>query len=142
MAAWGPQWRQRPWLVTPPPLGSAALCRQLLLFVAFSSNSGDGCKTVGGGTGKARGRGREHRTGQGTCISIRQSKSRLGCVPDFTSLKCIKGHFFSCLLAVSVFSPLPFPKSTSFLLLFTSARPCVTPFRLQLRFMFYVARVS
>lgn len=39
------------------------------------------------------------------------------------------GSFVSCLLPVSVSSPLPFPEPTSSRLLFTSAKPWVSHFR-------------
>lgn len=53
-----------------------------------------------------------------------------------------QGALLPCLLAFSVISPLPSPESISFLLLFTSVKPCVTHFRLQLGFTFCVAGFS
>jgi len=61
-----------------------------------------------GGVREERERGRDKkgkgRTGLGTCMSIRQSKSRLGCAPEFTSLGILRSIFllssgYQCLFA-------------------------------------------
>lgn len=73
-------------------------------------------------------RGRED--GTGTCVSMSPSKTRLGRGPDFTSLGILRAIFVLS-AGISVVSPLPSPKSTSFLPLFTSLKPCATHFPLQ-----------
>lgn len=46
------------------------------------------------GEGGGEGGEGERRAGLVTCVSIRQSKSRLGCVPEFTNLGILRAIFF------------------------------------------------
>lgn len=118
VALWGPWWSRgkacHPSLSAQLPC--AGTCHHSWLFKAILEM---GLRTW---------RGREG--GTGTCVSMSPSNSRLGCGPDFTSLGILRAIFFLS-AGISVLSPLPSSKSTSFLLLFTSLKPCVTHFPLQ-----------